>query len=54
MELDDGTVVTQSNAISQYCASEAGMLPSDPIDLARTTELQFALEEVICIFHACC
>ena len=46
MELDDGRVMTQSNAIALYCASEAGLLPTDPVDLARTMELQFALEEV--------
>lgn len=46
MELDDGRIVTQSNAIAMYCAAEAGLLPSDPAELARTTELQYALEEV--------
>lgn len=48
LELDDGTILTQSNAIGYYCAEQAGMLPSDPWQIARTHELVSVLEEVRC------
>lgn len=50
--MDDGRVMAQSHAIHLYCASQAGLLPKDPFQLARTVELQNALEEVCCPFSA--
>ena len=46
LELDDGSKLTQSAAISMYCAGVAGMLPSDPFEVARTIELANTLEDV--------
>ena len=54
MELDDGSKLTQSSAIQHYCAEKAGMLPSDPWQLARTHELINVLEEVRVIFAYRC
>ena len=50
LELDDGSKLTQSSAICMYCAGEAGMLPSDPFELARTVELTNTLEDVCILF----
>ena len=40
-----------------YCAEQAGMLPSDPFEVARTIELTNTLEDVrFCLcgaLHAC-
>jgi glutathione S-transferase len=52
LELDDGTKLTQSAAISMYCAGEAGMLPTDPFEVARTVELMNTLEDVRCFQSA--
>ena len=50
LELADGRKMCQSSAISMYCAGEAGMLPSDPFELARTVELTNTLEDVCILF----
>ena len=57
MELDDGSKLTQSSAIQHYCAEKAGMLPSDPWQLARTHELINLLEDVrysVLVAVPCC
>ena len=46
LELDDGRVLSQSAAISMYCAGVAGFLPADPFQVARTVELISSLEDV--------
>ena len=53
LELADGRKMCQSSAISMYCAGEAGMLPSDPFEVARTIELTNTLEDVRCLRHWC-
>ena len=46
LELDDGTKMIQSTAIGTYIAQLTGLLPTDPVKLARTYELIGCLEDV--------
>lgn len=47
LELDDGSILTQSSAIEMYCAMKSGMLPEDPFQRARTVELTNAFADVM-------
>ena len=53
LELPDGRKMCQSSAISMYCAEQAGMLPSDPFEVARTIELTNTLEDVSFLLLLC-
>jgi prostaglandin-H2 D-isomerase / glutathione transferase len=46
LELDDGSILTQSLAINMYVSNLAGILPSDPLLLARSVELSQTFEDV--------
>lgn len=46
LELDDGTKICQSSAISYYAASVSGFLPSDAVGVARTMELLACFDDV--------
>jgi glutathione S-transferase len=46
LELDDGAVLTQTDAINMLCADLTGFWPTQPLQVARTIELTSALDEV--------
>lgn len=45
LELDDGFVLAQSNAILRWAAARAGLVPADPRDALRVDELLDAAED---------
>jgi len=45
LELDDGTIITQSNAILWYLAEGTAFLPSSPLERARVTQWLFFEQE---------
>ena len=57
LELDDGRVLSQSNAIIQYLAEGSPLLPSDPYAKAQVNEMlfweQYSHEPyvAVCRFH---
>ena len=48
LELDDGAILTHSNAISHYYVEQAGMLPSDPRRIANTHDLISVFQDLRC------
>jgi prostaglandin-H2 D-isomerase / glutathione transferase len=46
MELDDGTILAQSGAMTLYVAERAGALPADATKRAQAVELMMTIEDV--------
>lgn len=46
MELDDGSVLTQTCAITSFVADLAGFSPTDPLSRAKTAEIGGAIDDV--------
>ena len=46
LELDDGRILTQGLAINLYCAQLTGYLPSNPLLISRTVELDSSISDV--------
>lgn len=47
LETDDGEVICQSTAIEAYVASLTGLMPTDPLRIAKTFELRACLDDAM-------